>query len=116
MSFLLQDSGAAIWLVDVTDQGLLKATASSGTPVVVNLSDVNGNAWGVQVTTQGYLEAVSVAGSAFTYPISKPMQSSGGFQFNLKIFLDQNNVGNLGTVLVPSQLVPTQSMDCVVWY
>lgn len=116
MSFLLQDSGAAIWLIDVTDQGDLKATASSGTPIVLNLSDVNGNAWGVQVTTQGYPEAVSVAGSGFIYPNSFAMKSPSGFQFNLKIFLDQNNNGNLGTVLVPSQFVPTQSMDSMVWF
>ncbi len=82
-SILLQDSSSGIWLIGVTDAGLLTCTPSSGTPVTVFLNDTNGNSWQLGITTGGILTTTPVPNSS--YPASITLTSLYGIPYRLLV-------------------------------
>ena len=85
MNILLQDSSLGIWLLSVTDAGILTTTASSGTPGTLFLDDSGDNSWQVGVTTSGVLTATAVANA--DYATAFQLISPSKFSFSLQVAL-----------------------------
>jgi len=91
-SIILADSNSVIWVVGITDFGLLTAEPGSGTPVSILLNDQLGNSWQVPISTSGYLEVpVSVIQNP-SYPTSILLES---FTYLWSLFIIDSPTGPL---------------------
>jgi hypothetical protein len=83
MNIFLADSSSGIWLVGVTDQGILTQTPSGGQPTTLTLNDAGGNSWAVTISTGGILQQNPVTNG--NYSTSIILESPGGFSFQLVV-------------------------------
>jgi hypothetical protein len=82
----LEDSGANLWLVGVTDTGLLQTTSlGAGTAGNVYLNDSVGNSWQLGVNAAGLLTTTSVSNAGYHNFIT--LVSPGGFSYQLLVLI-----------------------------